>query len=86
VKWKEAEAPTIVEQAALELNWNPKGRPPTLKPLELDKEPGLKTFLDALEGPVSPRYEERGKAPPFSPTADDDIDVDELVEEDYPED
>jgi hypothetical protein len=86
VKWKEAEAPTIVQQAALELNWNPKGRPPTLKPLGLDKEPGLKTFLDALEGPVSPRDEERGKARPFGPTADDDIDVDEMVEEDYPED
>jgi hypothetical protein len=76
----------IVQQAAVELNWNLKGRPPMLKPLGLDKEPGLKTFLDALEGPVSPRDEGRREARPFGRTADDDIDVDELVEEGYPED
>jgi hypothetical protein len=49
VRWKEALAPEIVQQATQELNWNLKGRPPKLQPLDLDEEPELRTFLDALE-------------------------------------
>jgi hypothetical protein len=49
VKWKDALSPEIVQQAAGELKWDLKGRPPVLKPLDLDQEPELKAFLDALE-------------------------------------
>jgi hypothetical protein len=49
VRWNEALSPQIVQQAAKELRWELKGRPPVLKPLGLDEEPELKAFIDALE-------------------------------------
>jgi len=49
VRWKDALSPEIVQQAAKELNWVLKGRPPALRPLDLDEEPELKAFIDALE-------------------------------------
>jgi hypothetical protein len=49
VKWKDAFAPDVVQQTARELHWQLKGRPPRLEPLDLDEEPELKMFLDALE-------------------------------------
>lgn len=49
VQWADSLPSDIVQEAAEERVWNLKGRPPTLQPLDLDDEPDLKAFVDALE-------------------------------------
>jgi len=44
----------VIQEAAAELMWNLKGRPPQLQPLDLEVEPGLKEFVEALEDGPSP--------------------------------
>lgn len=48
VRWEDSLPSDIVQEAAEELVWNLKGRPPALQPLNLDDEPDLKLFVDAL--------------------------------------
>ena len=49
VQWAEATSPEIVRQASQDLLWELKGKAaPELKPLDLDDEPELKRFIDAL--------------------------------------
>lgn len=52
VRWSQATSPEIVEQAANDLLWELKDRPPELKPLDLDEEPDLKVFVDAINEKV----------------------------------
>lgn len=49
VKWRDVLPSDVVQEAAVELVWNLKGRPPALQPLDLDVELGLKEFVDALD-------------------------------------
>ena len=48
VRWQEALPSDIVQEAADDLLWNLKDRPPEMQPLELDDEPELKSFIDVL--------------------------------------
>lgn len=48
VKWDDVLPSDVVQEAASELTWNLKGRPPQLQSLDLDSEPHLKEFVDAL--------------------------------------
>lgn len=48
VRWQEALPSDIVQEAADDLLWNLKGRPPQMQPLDLDDEPELKSFIDVL--------------------------------------
>ncbi|MGH2755175.1 MAG: hypothetical protein ACRDLB_12180 [Actinomycetota bacterium] len=49
VKWKDVLPSNVVQEAAVELVWNLKGRPPQLQPLDLEAEPELKEFVRALD-------------------------------------
>ena len=49
VRWNDVLPSDVVQEAAIELAWNLKGRPPQLQPLDLDEEPGLKEFVAALD-------------------------------------
>lgn len=49
VRWNHVLPSNVVQEAAADLLWNLKGRPPQLQPLDLDKEPDLKEFVQALE-------------------------------------
>jgi hypothetical protein len=54
VRWDEALPSDVVQEAAVELSWNFKGRPPQLQPLNLEDEPGLREFVAALnDGPLT---------------------------------
>jgi hypothetical protein len=48
VRWEQATSPEIVQQAAEDHLWHLKGRPPELKPLDLQDQPDLKLFVEAL--------------------------------------
>lgn len=52
VQWQKASSPEIVQQAADELLWQLKGRLPELRPLDLDEEPDLKRFVEAVDATV----------------------------------
>lgn len=52
VQWHKATSPEIVQQAAEDLLWDLKGRPPALQPLSLDQEPDLKLFIEAINDKV----------------------------------
>lgn len=53
VQWDSATSPEIVQQASTELLWETKGKSAELKPLDLDDEPALKTFVDAIAERIS---------------------------------
>ena len=48
VRWADSLPSDIVQEVAGDLVWNLKGRPPSLQALDLDDEPDLKVFVDAL--------------------------------------
>lgn len=48
VRWRDALPSDIVQEAAEDLLWELKGRPPQLQPLDLEQEPSLRTFVEAL--------------------------------------
>ena len=52
VKWNDALPSDIVQEAAEDLLWNLKGRPPQLQALDLDDEPDLKVSIDALNDKI----------------------------------
>lgn len=52
VQWHDATSPEIVQQAADDLLWDLKGRPPALQPLNLDEEPDLKLFIEGINEKV----------------------------------
>jgi hypothetical protein len=52
VQWQNATSPEIVQQAAEDLLWQLKGKPPELKPLNLNEEPDLKVFVEAIDQKV----------------------------------
>lgn len=49
VRWDDVLPIDVVEEAATDLLWEVKGRPPQLQPLDLDEEPQLKEFVGALD-------------------------------------
>ena len=53
VKWQDALAPQVVQQVAKGLLMETKGRTPVLQPIELSREPDLKTFVDVLSDRIS---------------------------------
>ena len=52
VQWQKATSPEIVQQAAGDLLWQLKGRPPELKPLDLDDQPDLRVFVQVIDEKV----------------------------------
>lgn len=54
VRWQDVLPSDVIQEASAELMWNLKGRPPQLQPLDLEVEPGLKEFVEALEDGPSP--------------------------------
>lgn len=49
VKWSDVLPSDVVQEAAVDLLWNLKGRSPQLQPLDLDDHPDLKEFVQALD-------------------------------------
>lgn len=49
VKWQDVLPSDVVQEAAIDLLWDLKGRPKQLQPLDLDEYPDLKEFVQALD-------------------------------------
>ena len=49
VKWSDVFPSDVVQEAAVDLLWNIRGRPPELQQLDLDDHPDLKEFVQAFD-------------------------------------